>query len=94
MAAEASTGAPALVLVAGAAASVSPILREVHGVFHKRIIGRSEFCFDDLAGMKNTVDRAVQSGESERFAARSVAAQEDGSVLAEFELVWSFKRRS
>src|SRR5262245_30905984 len=43
MAAELSTGAPAMVLVAGAPASVAFILREVRASFVKRILGRSTF---------------------------------------------------
>lgn len=93
MAAEMSTGAPAMMLAEGAAASVSMLVREVRGVFTRRIQGDAAFTFEDLAAMQETVDRAVASGESESFVARSVGRAEDGVPASEFEITWSFKRR-
>jgi len=94
MAAEASTGAPALALVASVPVSISPILREVHGTFLKKIVGPSVFAFTGVAAMRETVERAAGSGDSHSFRARSTARNAAGELAAEFELVWSFKRRS
>jgi hypothetical protein len=94
MAAEMSTGAPAMVLVRAAPASVSMILRAIEAVFTKRIQGPSLFTFDDLAGLSAAVDRAAASGESETFTARSVGRGPDGEPAAEFRVTWSFKRRT
>lgn len=93
MAAEMSTGAPAMMLAEGALASVSMLVREVRGVFTRRIQGEAEFTFEDLAGMREAVDRAVATGESESFVARSVGRNRDGGAASEFEITWSFKRR-
>ena len=93
MAAEMSTGAPALVLVEGAPASVAMLLREVRAVYTKRIQGRSRYVFSDLAGMRAVVERAAQSGESETYTGRSIGHGPDGVPASEFELTWSFKRR-
>jgi hypothetical protein len=93
MAAEMSTGAPAMMLAEGATASVSMLVREVRGVFTRRIQGEAEFTFEDLAGMREAVDRAVATGESESFVARSVGRNRDGGAASEFEITWSFKRR-
>ena len=93
MAAEMSTGAPAMMLAEGASASVSMLVREVRGVFTRRIQGEAEFTFEDLAGMREAVDRAVATGESESFVARSVGRNRDGGAASEFEITWSFKRR-
>ncbi len=92
MAAEMSTGAPAMMLAEGASASVSMLVREVRGVFTRRIQGEAEFTFEDLAGMRAAVERAVASGESESFVAHSVGSTRDGAA-SEFEITWSFKRR-
>ena len=94
MAAEMSTGAPAMVLVRASPASVSMILRAIEAVFTKRIQGPSLFTFDDLAGLSAAVDRAAASGESETFTARSVGRGPDGDPAAEFRVTWSFKRRT
>lgn len=93
MAAEMSTGAPAMMLAEGASASVSMLVREVRGVFLRRIQGEAAFTFEGLAAMRAAVDRAVASGESESFVARSVGRAGDGTAASEFEITWSFKRR-
>jgi len=93
MAAEMSTGAPAMMLAEGAPASVSMLVREVRGVFTRRIQGDAEFTFEDLAGMLAAIDRAAASGESESFVARSLGRTRDGAAASEFEITWSFKRR-
>jgi uncharacterized protein DUF4442 len=94
MAAEMSTGAPAMVLVQAAPASVAMILRGIEAVFTKRIQGPSLFTFDDIAGMHSTIARAAASGESESYTGRSVGRGPDGQPAAEFRVTWSFKRRS
>jgi hypothetical protein len=93
MAAELSTGAPAMVLVGGAPASVAMLVREVRGTFVKKITGPSVFAFDDVASLRAAIDRAAATGESETFVARSIGTAADGTVAAEFEITWSFKRR-
>jgi hypothetical protein len=94
MAAEMSTGAPAMVLVQGAPASVAMILRGIEAVFTRRIQGPSLFTFDDLAGMRAAIARAATSGESESYTGRSVGRGPDGEPASEFRVTWSFKRRS
>jgi hypothetical protein len=94
MAAEMSTGAPAMVLVQGASASISMLLREVRAVFTKKIRGPSRYTFADVAAMQAIVERAAAGDEGESFTARSIGRTQDGTVAAEFEITWSFKRRS
>jgi hypothetical protein len=93
MAAEMSTGAPAMVLVAGAPASVSMLVREFRATFTKKIVGESLFTVADVAGMQAAVERAAARGESEGYLARSLATTSDGATAAQFEIAWSFKRR-
>jgi hypothetical protein len=93
MAAEMSTGAPAMVLVGGASASVAMLVREVRGTFVKKIVGPSVFTCDDVAALRAAIDRAAATGEAETFVAHSVGTMADGTVGAEFEITWSFKRR-
>lgn len=93
MAAEMSTGAPAMVLVEGAPLSVAMILREVRAVFTKRIQGPSLFTFSDVVGLQAIVEKAAGSGESETYTGRSVGRTAGGEVASEFEITWSFKRR-
>jgi hypothetical protein len=94
MAAEMSTGAPASLLVKGAAASVSMLVTQIRAVFSKKIVGEAVFSFTEVAGMREAVERAAQSGQGEVFLARSSGRTADGTLAAEFEVTWSFKRRS
>jgi len=94
MAAEMSTGAPALVLTADAPASVAMLVVSLHATYSKKIVGASTFAFEDVAGMRAAVAKAAESEAPEVFVARSVGRDAAGDVGAEFEITWSFKRRS
>jgi hypothetical protein len=94
MAAEMSTGAPAMVLVQSLPASVSMILRGIEATFTRRIQGRSLFTFSDVPALHSTVELASISGDSETFTGTSVGRGEDGEPAAEFKVTWSFKRRA
>jgi hypothetical protein len=93
MAAEMSTGAPAMVLVEGAPASVALILREVRARFDKRIVGRSTYTFTDVPGMRAAVAQAAAAPEPVLFTAAATAHTADGTPASTFEVTWSFKRR-
>ncbi len=93
MAAEMATGAPAMMLVAGAPASIALILREVTARFDKRVQGPSLYAFDDVAGMRAVVERAAAGSESEPYTGRVVGRTADGTPASTFEITWSFKRR-
>jgi len=93
MAAEMSTGAPAMVLAEGSSRSMSTLVREVRGSFTKKAVGPVLFRFAELAPMAAAVARAAASGEAETFVARSVGRMADGTIVAEFQVTWSFKRR-
>lgn len=94
MAAEMSTGAPAIVFAMGAPQSVALILVGLRAQFDRRIVGPSSYSFVDLAGMKQAVDRACGQDEPVTFTGRSTAHGPDGAVCSSFEVTWSFKRRA
>jgi hypothetical protein len=93
MAAEMSTGAPAFVLAKASPASIAMLVREVKGTFLKKIDGTSTFTFADVAAMSAAIEAAARDGESS-ILARSTGRTADGTVAAEFDITWSFKRRS
>jgi hypothetical protein len=94
MAAEMSTGAPALVLVQDAPASVAMLVVSLRVTYTKKLVGEGVFTFDGVAGMRAAVGRAAASDLAETFAARSVGRDASGEAVGEFEITWSFKRRS
>jgi hypothetical protein len=94
MAAEMSTGAPALVLLEDAPVSVAMLVVGLRVTYAKKLVGDGTFSFEDVAGMRATIERAAISDEPQAFAARSVGRDSGGDVVAEFEITWSFKRRN
>ena len=94
MAAEMSTGAPALVLVADAPTSVAMLVVGLRATYSKKIVGPSVFTFDGVKGMRAAVGKAAESDDADVFIARSVGRDDGGDVAAEFEITWSFKRRA
>jgi hypothetical protein len=93
MAAEMSTGAPALVLVQGAEAKVSLLVTEVRARYTKKITGESQFTFREIGEMADTIERAARTGEPAVYVAKSLGRNEAGEPASEFEVTWSFKRR-
>jgi len=94
MAAELSTGAPALLAVRSAPRSISMLVRGIQGTFTKKAVGATFFTFSDVPAMQAAVARAGDSGDGETFVARSTGRLTDQSVVAEFEITWGFRRRA
>lgn len=94
MAAEMSTGAPALVLCSGAPASVAMIVRELRSSFDKRVIGASTYTCSDVGGLADAVARAAADDDAVTFTARSQVRNAEGDLASAFEVTWSFKRRT
>jgi acyl-coenzyme A thioesterase PaaI-like protein len=93
MAAEMSTGAPALWFIEQSGADVASLVTGISAKFTRKATSRASFVFADGAAMRAAIDRAAKSGEPVVFTARSVGTQGDGTQIAEFAVEWSFKKR-
>jgi hypothetical protein len=93
MAAEMSTGAPALVLLRDAPASVAMLIVGFRARYSRKLVGPGVFTCEDVAGLRATIERAAATDEPQSFTARSVGRDGAGEVVAELEVDWSFKRR-
>jgi len=94
MAAEMSTGAPALWFIEQSGAPVASLVTGISARFTKKATSRASFVFSDGAGMRAAIDRAVKTGEPVVFTARSIGTQRDGTQIADFAVEWSFKKRA
>ena len=94
MAAEMSTGAPALVLLRDAPASIAMLVVGMRAAYARKLVGVGVFTFDDVAGLRAAIDRAAAADEPQAFTGHSTGRDEKGDVVAEFEIDWSFKRRA
>lgn len=93
MAAEMSTGAPALYFVAQTGVSMASLVTALSATFNKKATTTAIFSFTQGAQLRAAIEKAAAGGEPVLFTARSVGTQEDGTVVAEFEITWSFRRR-
>jgi len=94
MAAEMSTGAPALWFIEQSGVNVASLVTAISAKFTKKATSKASFVFADGAGMRAAIDQAVKSGGPVVFTARSVGTQGDGTRIAEFDVEWSFRKRS
>ncbi|MCA1828313.1 MAG: DUF4442 domain-containing protein [Myxococcales bacterium] len=94
MAAEMSTGAPALWFIEQSGEKVSSLVTGISAKFTKKATSEARFVFSDGAAMRAAIDQAVKTGEPVVYTARSIGTQRDGAQVAEFAVEWSFKRKS
>ena len=94
MAAEMSTGAPALWFIDQSGVRVSSLVTGISAKFTKQAKSEARFVFADGAAMRGAIEQAVRTGEPVTYTARSVGTQRDGTQVAEFAVEWSFKKKS
>ena len=92
MAAEMSTGILAMANVYGRKPRVSMLVLKVNGTYKKKATGKTIFTCHQGLEIKQAVEDALASGEGRAIQLTSVGKNEEGQVVAEFEIVWSFKR--
>lgn len=91
MAAEMSTGALCLVHLYKRKPAVSMLVVKVESEYFKKAIGKTSFICEDGIKIRETIDRAVESGEAKTIRAKSVGRNSEDIVVAEFFITWSFK---
>src|SRR5215469_2681930 len=93
MAAEMSTGALCLVHLYERKPPVSMLVVKVESEYFKKAIGKTNFICEDGAQIKEAIEQSVQTGEAKTIRARSVGKNNDGAMVAEFFVTWSFKSK-
>jgi Domain of unknown function (DUF4442) len=94
MAAELSTGAPALVLRADSPRSISMLPVALQVRYTKRLVGPATFTCEDVPRLAHVIASAAASDEATTLIARSTGRNAQGETVSEFELTWSFRRRA
>jgi uncharacterized protein DUF4442 len=94
MAAEMSTGAPALWFIEQSGEKVSSLVTGISAKFTKKATSEARFVFQGGAAMRAAIDEAVRTGVPVVFTAKSVGTQQDGTQVAEFAVEWSFKKKT
>lgn len=94
MAAEMSTGALAMALVYRHDPPVSMLVVKMEASYFKKATGLTRFTCTDGDAIRQTIQRALISGQGEVFRARSIGTNEAGEEIAEVFITWSFKTKS
>ena len=91
MAAEMSTGALSMMHSYKKSLPVSMLVVKVESEYFKKATGKTEFVCSDGLLIKETVERAMATGEAKTVRAKSVGKNDEGLWIAEFYITWSFK---
>jgi len=94
MAAELSSGAPAMIGVRGAPESVALIIVGMKAEFLKKASGRTTFTCSDVPKLNAAIEEAMRSGEAVTATVATEGRNPEGVVVARFEFSWSFKMRT
>ena len=94
MAAELSTGAPALLALKGADADIVLIIVGLKSEFVKKATTKITFTCVDYPLFSQAISRLEQVGDTELVTAKTIGRDIDGDEVARFEFTWSFKLRS
>jgi hypothetical protein len=94
MAAEMSTGALCMAHLYKIKPPVSMLVVKVESEYFKKATGRTSFICEDGLLIKDTIDQVIQSGEPKIVRAKSIGRNNNGEVVAEFYITWSFKVKS
>jgi hypothetical protein len=94
MAAEVSTGALGLAHIYKREPGLSMLVTKMEGNYYKKAVGTIHFFCEDGISIRDTVEKAISTGEGQMITARSVGTNSAGEPVAEFFITWSFKTRS
>jgi hypothetical protein len=91
MAAEMSTGLPALLHLRATKSNTSMLVTDFEASYFKKAVGKIQFRFEEVAALKQAIDTAGTEGTQFVAISRGYNAQND--CVAEMRVRWSFKKR-
>ena len=94
MAAEMSTGALAMAHLYKINPPVSMLVVKVESEYLKKATGRTSFVCEDGELFQKAIEETIATGEARMVKANSTGKNEEGEIVAEFYITWSFKVKS
>lgn len=94
MAAEMSTGAPAMMAVEMAPRPVAMLIVNMEASFGKKATSVTYFTCEEGAKVFAAVEETLRTGEAATARMETVGRMKDGTEVARFVFTWSFKKRS
>ncbi len=93
MAAEMSTGILAMAHVYKRSPKVSMLVVSVEGKFYKKTTGLTKFICEEGLLIQETIQKTIDSFESQTVKTKSSGFNERNELVAEFWITWSFKAK-
>jgi hypothetical protein len=94
MAAEMSTGVLGLMHVYKRDPAVSMLVVGMKADYYKKAVGLTTFTCEDGQEISDAVERSILTNESQTVIAKSTGTNEEGELVAEFRITWSFKMKN
>lgn len=91
MAAEMSTGLLAMMNTYKINPPVSMLITGLEAAYFKKATGTTTFTCEDGLAINNTIQEAIASGEGRIIKIKSAGKNDNGELVAEFFITWSFK---
>lgn len=91
MAAEMSTGLPALLHLRSQKRNVSMLVTDFQAQYYKKAVGRLQFRFEEVVALQAAIDNAGHEGKVFEAVSRGYNAANE--CVAEMRVSWSFKQR-
>ena len=93
MAAELSTGVLVMASIRESKEDISMLVANNRGSFLKKARGRITFSCLDGSLIKNSIQRAIATGEGQTFWVKSEGRDSAGAIVSVFEFEWTIKLR-
>jgi hypothetical protein len=93
MAAEMSTGVPALFAIENSEHSIAMLVAHMEADFTKKADKLTTFTCDDVPKMFAAIEETCRTGEAVLVPMETVGRMADGTEVARFTFTWSVKRR-
>lgn len=93
MAAEMSTGVLAMGHLQDRKPAVSMLVTGLQAQYLKKATERIYFTCVDGNAVKEAIEKAISSGESQSIGMQSIGRTAAGEIVSEFMITWSFKAR-
>ena len=94
MAAEMSTGVLALAHLYKLHPPVSMLVVGLEGKFFKKATGVTRFICEDGNEIRGKIAAAIDTQEGQSIRAHSTGYNQEGEIVAEFYITWSFKQKT
>ncbi|TWF44105.1 uncharacterized protein DUF4442 [Chitinophaga polysaccharea] len=94
MAAELSTGLPALMYASSTSRRISMLVTGMESTFVKKATGLTLFTCAELPLLRAAMERALNNDTAETVTLHSEGRDKDGILIASFAITWSFKSKS